>query len=169
MLPALGPAFGIDVTGDLVREAGEGIVQTVQAVGGLARHDHDDLRTRARHEAARAAQHATEAVTRARIHDEFRRRNLREQECQCSPAHAPNHLLARCLRRRAASRRRDGCLHRRLVDRRAHRASQGLTTVEALSRIAATEIPGVIVKTTLCEENGALRLPHPRARCAAAS
>ncbi|MDP1639301.1 MAG: putative peptidoglycan-binding domain-containing protein, partial [Hyphomicrobium sp.] len=35
VLPALGPAFGIDVTGDLVREAGEGIVQTVQAIGGL--------------------------------------------------------------------------------------------------------------------------------------
>ena len=35
VLPALGPAIGIDVTGDLVREAGEGIVQTVQAVGGL--------------------------------------------------------------------------------------------------------------------------------------
>ncbi len=35
VLPALGPAFGIDVTGDLVHEAGEGIVQTVQAVGGL--------------------------------------------------------------------------------------------------------------------------------------
>ncbi len=33
--------------------------------------------------------------------------------------------------------------------------AQGLTTVEALSRIAATEIPGIIVKTTLCEENGA--------------
>jgi uncharacterized protein (TIGR02594 family) len=35
VLPALGPAIGIDVTADLVREAGEGIVQTVQAVGGL--------------------------------------------------------------------------------------------------------------------------------------
>ena len=35
VLPALGPAFGIDITGDLVREAGEGIVQTVQALGGL--------------------------------------------------------------------------------------------------------------------------------------
>jgi lysozyme family protein len=35
VLPALGPAFGVDITGDLVREAGEGIVQTVQAVGGL--------------------------------------------------------------------------------------------------------------------------------------
>jgi uncharacterized protein (TIGR02594 family) len=35
VLPALGPAFGIDITGDLVREAGEGIVQTAQAVGGL--------------------------------------------------------------------------------------------------------------------------------------
>ena len=31
---------------------------------------------------------------------------------------------------------------------------EGLTTVEALSRIAATELPGIIVKTTLCEENG---------------
>lgn len=29
-----------------------------------------------------------------------------------------------------------------------------LATVEALSRIAASEVPGVIVKTTLCEENG---------------
>jgi uncharacterized protein (TIGR02594 family) len=35
VLPALGPAFGIDITADLVREAGAGIVQTVQAVGGL--------------------------------------------------------------------------------------------------------------------------------------
>jgi len=35
VLPALGPALGIDITGDLVREAGDGIVQTVQAVGGL--------------------------------------------------------------------------------------------------------------------------------------
>lgn len=35
VLPALGPAFGIDITSDLVREAGEGIVKTVQAVGGL--------------------------------------------------------------------------------------------------------------------------------------
>lgn len=35
VLPALGPAFGIDITGDLVREVGEGVVQTVQAVGGL--------------------------------------------------------------------------------------------------------------------------------------
>ena len=35
VLPALGPAFGVDITGDLVREAGAGIVQTVQAVGGL--------------------------------------------------------------------------------------------------------------------------------------
>ncbi|MDH4981309.1 TIGR02594 family protein [Hyphomicrobium sp. D-2] len=35
VLPAIGPAFGVDITGDLVREAGEGIVQTVQAVGGL--------------------------------------------------------------------------------------------------------------------------------------
>jgi uncharacterized membrane protein YkoI len=31
---------------------------------------------------------------------------------------------------------------------------EGLTTVETLSRIAAAEMPGNIVKTTLCEENG---------------
>ena len=29
-----------------------------------------------------------------------------------------------------------------------------LTTVEALSRIATAQLPGAIVKTTLCEENG---------------
>ena len=29
-----------------------------------------------------------------------------------------------------------------------------LTTVEALSRLAAGELPGAIVKTTLCEEKG---------------
>ena len=33
--------------------------------------------------------------------------------------------------------------------------AEGLTTVEALSRIVAAELPGTIVKTTLCEENGA--------------
>lgn len=35
VLPALGPALGVDITSDLVRELGDGIVQTVQAVGGL--------------------------------------------------------------------------------------------------------------------------------------
>ena len=35
VLPALGPVIGIDITGDLVREAGEQIVETVQAIGGL--------------------------------------------------------------------------------------------------------------------------------------
>ncbi len=35
VLPALGPIVGFDITGDLVREAGEQIVQTVQAFGGL--------------------------------------------------------------------------------------------------------------------------------------
>lgn len=35
MLPALSPVLGIDITGDLVREVGDGVVQTVQAVGGL--------------------------------------------------------------------------------------------------------------------------------------
>lgn len=36
VLPVLGPVLGIDITGDLVRQAGEQIVQTVQAFGGLA-------------------------------------------------------------------------------------------------------------------------------------
>lgn len=35
VLPTLGPALGIDITGDLVRELGNNIVVTVQAVGGL--------------------------------------------------------------------------------------------------------------------------------------
>lgn len=35
VLPALGPFIGIDITGELVREAGEHLVETVQAVGGL--------------------------------------------------------------------------------------------------------------------------------------
>jgi lysozyme family protein len=35
VLPALGPVIGIDLTGDLVRVAGEQIVTTVQAIGGL--------------------------------------------------------------------------------------------------------------------------------------
>jgi len=35
VLPALGPIVGFDITGNLVREAGEQIVQTVQAFGGL--------------------------------------------------------------------------------------------------------------------------------------
>ncbi len=35
VLPALGPVIGIDLTGDLVQQVGEHIVETVQAVGGL--------------------------------------------------------------------------------------------------------------------------------------
>ena len=35
VLPALGPALGIDITGEHVRELGDQIVTTVQAVGGL--------------------------------------------------------------------------------------------------------------------------------------
>jgi HK97 family phage portal protein len=35
VLPALGPVIGIDITGDLVREAGEQLVETLQAIGGL--------------------------------------------------------------------------------------------------------------------------------------
>ena len=35
VLPALGSVIGIDITGELVREAGEHLVETVQAVGGL--------------------------------------------------------------------------------------------------------------------------------------
>jgi uncharacterized protein (TIGR02594 family) len=35
VLPALGPVIGVDITGELVRDAGEHLVETVQAVGGL--------------------------------------------------------------------------------------------------------------------------------------
>jgi uncharacterized protein (TIGR02594 family) len=35
VLPALAPVTGVDVTGDLVRDAGEQVVDTVQAVGAL--------------------------------------------------------------------------------------------------------------------------------------
>ena len=35
VLPALGPILGIDITSDLVRELGDQLVLTVQAVGGL--------------------------------------------------------------------------------------------------------------------------------------
>jgi len=35
VLPALGPVIGIDITSDLVRELGDQLVLTVQAVGGL--------------------------------------------------------------------------------------------------------------------------------------
>jgi hypothetical protein len=34
VLPALGPALGIDITADLVHQLGEQVVQTVQVVGG---------------------------------------------------------------------------------------------------------------------------------------
>lgn len=36
VLPAFGPLIGIDITGDLVREAGDQIVTLVQAIAGLA-------------------------------------------------------------------------------------------------------------------------------------
>lgn len=35
VLPALGPLIGIDISGDLVRTAGDQLVTTVQAIGGL--------------------------------------------------------------------------------------------------------------------------------------
>lgn len=35
VLPALGPAIGIDIMADLIEEAGKQIVQAVQGVGGL--------------------------------------------------------------------------------------------------------------------------------------
>ena len=35
VVPILGPAIGIDVTPDVVRQAGEQLVSVVQAVGGL--------------------------------------------------------------------------------------------------------------------------------------
>jgi hypothetical protein len=79
VLPALGPAIGVDITGDLVREAGQGIVQTVQAVGGLVGTILTIYGARARVDAARAAARADETVTRtndAHIHDGFSRRRL---------------------------------------------------------------------------------------------
>jgi len=36
VVPVRGPTLGIDITGDLVHEAGDQIEQTVQAIGGLA-------------------------------------------------------------------------------------------------------------------------------------
>jgi len=35
VLPALGPALGIDITADLVHEVGAQIVEAVQVIGGL--------------------------------------------------------------------------------------------------------------------------------------
>ena len=35
VLPVLGPLIGLDITSDLVRELGEGVIDVVQAVGGL--------------------------------------------------------------------------------------------------------------------------------------
>jgi hypothetical protein len=36
VLPALGPAIGLDITPELVREAGGHVTALIQAVGGLA-------------------------------------------------------------------------------------------------------------------------------------
>ena len=35
VLPVLGPALGLDVTPDVVRQAGEQLVSVIQALGGL--------------------------------------------------------------------------------------------------------------------------------------
>jgi hypothetical protein len=35
VVPVIGPAIGLDLTPDLVREAGEQLVSVVQAIGGL--------------------------------------------------------------------------------------------------------------------------------------
>lgn len=35
VLPILGPAIGVDVTPDIVRQTGEQVVAVVQAIGGL--------------------------------------------------------------------------------------------------------------------------------------
>jgi len=35
VVPVLGPAVGIDVTPDMVRQAGEQVVAVIQAIGGL--------------------------------------------------------------------------------------------------------------------------------------
>ena len=36
VVPVLGPAIGLDLTPDLVRQAGEQVVSLVQVIGGLA-------------------------------------------------------------------------------------------------------------------------------------
>lgn len=35
VLPVIGPLFGLDITSELVREMGEGVIEVVQAIGGL--------------------------------------------------------------------------------------------------------------------------------------
>ena len=119
VLPALGPAFGIDITGRSGARSGRGDRADRASGRRSRRHHHDDLRTRARHEAARAAQHATEAVSRARAFMTSSGAQLKSAAMSMSfPPHAPNHFLAHCHRRLPAARRRDRCLHRRLVGSR---------------------------------------------------
>ncbi len=35
VLPTLGPLFGIDISADLIQQAGDQIMSTLQAIGGL--------------------------------------------------------------------------------------------------------------------------------------
>lgn len=35
VIPAMGPAFGVDISGELIVQAGDQLVTTIQAVGGL--------------------------------------------------------------------------------------------------------------------------------------
>jgi hypothetical protein len=58
VLPALGPVLGIDITGDLVREAGEGCADGAGCRRPSAADD--DLWACARQPTARAAQHVAE-------------------------------------------------------------------------------------------------------------
>lgn len=35
VVPAIGPLIGIDITGEMIRDLGEGLTQAVQAIGGV--------------------------------------------------------------------------------------------------------------------------------------
>ena len=91
VLRALGPALGIDITTDLVRELGGEVVQTIQAVGGLI----GTILTiygRARHAAARATRDDREILS-AQLRQTHSRR-----------VQAPLAREARCCRLRLPSR-----------------------------------------------------------------
>ena len=109
VLPALGPALGIDITADLVREAGAGGGADGAGRRRTRRHNSDDLRPRARLTAARATRDELEdlAALVGRAHS-----------CRVQPAatrhrwnaasrdsHAANHC------RVSSPRHRHPCIH----------------------------------------------------------
>ena len=53
-VPAVGPLIGVDITGDLVQNAGDDVVVAVQAVAALVGYTDDDLRAHSRDAADRA-------------------------------------------------------------------------------------------------------------------